>query len=381
MRIFSGILSFVALTGKNLSANLGRWFCGEALSFIVRPIQSGGKPRALQDVAGILGVRVACHRFGFGHGLLCGLTFTFLLGGNVFAAEQLGTLELLPHSTASSQGIFLGDVVTNKSGQPLPRIQLAPVPPVGRPMFYSRLQIGAMLTKAAPELSCTNWGGAERIKISRATRVVNDTMLKELLTETLQKESVKDRGDLELRFTRPWNPLVIPDDPVSIKITEMPSSGVSPNFICRFELLAGEEKVGTFQQPLSAKVWKEIYVARSNLTRGQPLRDADIGLERRDVLNNRDYLTAIPLDDPYVEFRENVQAGTQITARVLRLRAIIKRGRMVDAVAQDEALSVSAKAEALEDGVPGQMVRLRNVRSKKEFKGKVKDEQTVVVVF
>ena len=65
----------------------------------------------------------------------------------------------------------------------------------------------------------------------------------------------------------------------------------------------------------------------------------------------------------------------------MRLRAIIKRGRMVDAVAQDEALTISVRAEALEDGVPGQMVRLRNVRSKKEFKGKVKDEQTVVVVF
>ena len=153
------------------------------------------------------------------------------------------------------------------------------------------------------------------------------------------------------------------------------------SFICRFELIAGSDIVGSYQQPLGAKVWKEIFVARSNLTRGESLRDANVGLERRDVVNNRDYLTSLPLEDPYVEFRENIAAGSQITARALRLRAIIKRGRLVDAMARDEALSISVKAEALEDGVPGQIVRVRNIRSKREFKGKVQDEQTVVVAF
>jgi flagella basal body P-ring formation protein FlgA len=307
-------------------------------------------------------------------------TWPVLLSGSAFAAEHIG-LEMLPQAVTTSQGIFLSDVVTNSSEQALPRILLAPAPPVGRPMFYSRVQINSMLTKAAPEIACTNWGGAERIKISRATRVVNDTMLKELLTEAMQKESVKDRGELELRFTRPWNALIVPDDPISIKITEMPSSGVSANFICRFDLIAGEEKVGTFQQMLSSSVWREVYVAQSNLTRGTPLKDADVGLERRDVLNNRDYLTSLPVDNAYVEFGQNVAAGNQITARALRLKTIIKRGRVVDAVAQDDAMTISVRAETLEDGVPGQMVRLRNARSKKEFKGKVRDEQTVVVVF
>jgi flagella basal body P-ring formation protein FlgA len=195
---------------------------------------------------------------------------------------------------------------------------------------------------------------------------------------------VKERGELELRFNRPWNSLVVPDEALTLKIVELPSSGVSPSFVCRFELFAGQESVGTYQQPLGAKIakiWREIYVAQSNLLRGQSLRDADVALERRDIVNNRDYLVELPFENPYVEFRENLQAGRQVTARALRLRAIVKRGRLVDAMVQDEALTVSVKAEALEDGVPGQIVRVRNLRSKREFKGKVQDEQTVMVVF
>lgn len=299
---------------------------------------------------------------------------------SVFGAE-IGPLELLPVASVGSRGILLTDVITNKTDEPLPSIQLAPAPAIGRPAIFSRAQISVLLAKAAPDLVCSNWIGADRVKIIRATRVVNESVLKDLLTETLQREFVKDRGDLELRFNRPWTPLLAPDEALTIKVLEMPNSGVSPSFICRFEMSAGDQVVGTYQQPLGAKVWKDIFVARSNLTRGQSLRDAEIGLERRDIVNNRDYLTSLPLEDPYVEFRENVQAGTQITARTLRLRAIIKRGRLVDAIARDEALSISVKAEALEDGVPGQMVRVRNIRSKREFKGKVQDEQTVVVSF
>ena len=302
------------------------------------------------------------------------------LVSSVFGAESIGPLELLPTASAGSHGIFLSDVV-NKSEQPLPHIQLAPAPQIGRPIFLTRAHISTLLTKAAPDLTFTNWSGADRIRVIRATRLVNEAVLKELLTETLQRDFVKDRGDLELRFNRPWTSLVAPDEPLSLKVLEMPTSGVSPSFICRFELIAGADVVGSYQQPLGAKVWKEIFVARSNLTRGQSLRDAEVGLERRDIVNNRDYLTSLPLEDPYVEFRENVPAGTQITARTLRLRAIIKRGRLIDAIARDEALSISVKAEALEDGVPGQIVRVRNIRSKREFKGKVQDEQTVVVAF
>jgi flagella basal body P-ring formation protein FlgA len=309
------------------------------------------------------------------------LSFLLALVSSVFGAESIGPLELLPAASVGSSGIQLEDLVTNRTDQPLPRVQLAPAPPIGRPLFFSRAQIGALLAKAAPDLVCSNWIGADRIKVARATRVVNELLLKDLLTEALQRDFVKDRGDLEIRFNRPWSALVVPDEPLSVKITEIPNSGVSPSFICRFELIAGDQVVGTYQQPMGAKIWKEIYVAQSNLTRGQALREAEVGLEKRDIVNNRDYLTSLPLEDAYVEFRENVPAGTQVSARHLRLRSIIKRGRLVDAIAKDDALTISVKAEALEDGVPGQMVRVRNIRSKREFKGKVQDEQTVVVVF
>lgn len=295
------------------------------------------------------------------------------------AAENIGPIELVPIATSGTRGILLSDLARN--GQGLPRVVLAPAPAVGRPLVFSRAQIVELLGRKAPDLQVTNWLGAERVRIVRATRTVDEAQIKDLLTAALQADTVKERGELELRIARPWNSLTVPDDTIGVRVVEIPSSGVSVNFICRFDLLVGGETVGTFHQPLQARIWKEIYVARSGLTRGQLVRDADLVLERRDVLSVRDFLTQIPANDPNVELRENVQAGAPLTARVMRLRAVIKRGRMVDALLQDDAMTISVRAEALEDGVPGQYVRLRNVRSKREFKGKVQDEQTVTVAF
>lgn len=296
------------------------------------------------------------------------------------AVEQI-SLQLLPQASVGSRGVFLEDLVVNDAQNPAPKIELGPAPQIGRPFVISRYQIGELLQQKAPELVCTNWTGADRVRVIRATRILDEATVKQMLTAALQEEVVKERGELELRMTRPWTAVALPDEPLSVKVLELPVMGVTSSFICRFEVFAGGESVGVHQQSFQARIWREIYVAGSNLIRGTLVRDANVTMERRDLLTNRDVLTSIPLDDPYLEMRENVPAGAPLSARMFRLRAIIKRGRLVDALVQNDALSISVKAEALEDGVPGQVVRLRNLRSRREFKGKVQDEQTVAVVF
>ena len=52
---------------------------------------------------------------------------------------------------------------------------------------------------------------------------------------------------------------------------------------------------------------------------------------------------------------------------------------MLDAQIQSGPLTILVKVEALEDGLPGQTVRVRNIKSRREFRGKVKDEETIAV--
>ena len=57
----------------------------------------------------------------------------------------------------------------------------------------------------------------------------------------------------------------------------------------------------------------------------------------------------------------------------------MQRGQLVDGLVRDGTLNISLKVEVLADGLPGQTVRVRNPKTKREFHAKVQDEQTVVI--
>lgn len=200
-----------------------------------------------------------------------------------------------------------------------------------------------------------------------------------LLTSTLQQDYVKDKGELELHVTEPWTSRNVPNKPLTINIIEMPTLGVTPSFIVRFELLSGGESLGSWQLPVQAHVWREVWVARSVLQRGDSIAGADIARARRDMLTIHEPLADFSSGDPALELAEPVAAGAPLLARYIVLRPVIHRGQTVNALVEDGALSVVMKVEALEDGAPGQIVRARNPQSLRDIRGKVLNDQTLLV--
>jgi flagellar basal body P-ring formation protein FlgA len=210
-------------------------------------------------------------------------------------------------------------------------------------------------------------------------RELVETEIKELLTAVLQREHVQDKGELELRFTRPWKTVSVPDEPITLKVLELPTSGVTPNFIVRFELSTASRLIGTYQVPVAAQVWREIWVARSPLTRGESLGSCDRTRERRDVLALRETLVSDIADPAQWRLAENLAAGAPLYESSVKLRALVHRGQVALAMVRNETMTVSLKVEVLEDGALGQQVRVRNIQSRREFRGKVEDETTILV--
>ena len=156
------------------------------------------------------------------------------------------------HLRATTQvdaaGIYFDQLVAPAS-VPIPpgHIRLAPAPSAGQTVTFNRAQINELIQQHAPELATTNWTGAAQIKVTRRTRALDEAEIKTFLTTTLQRDFVKEKGELELRFMRPWNPVTVVDEPLTLKVLDLPAAGVTPNFIVRFELVAGMENVGNWQ--------------------------------------------------------------------------------------------------------------------------------------
>lgn len=292
-------------------------------------------------------------------------------------AVEPPSLELAPVAQVTGDGVFLSEII--KSPNPLPTVRLCDAPALGAALDLSRSQINDFLALKAPDLAMTNWTGANSIHISRRTRTLNDADIVNLLTATLQRNYVEDKGTLELEMTRPWASPVVPDEPLTVKMLELPAGGVTRSFIARFQLCTATEIVGTWDVSLQAHIWRQVWVAHADLQRGELLADADVIQDRRDVLEAYEPLADFTPGDTTLELTESVPANHLLYARDLKLRSVIHRGEVADAVIQDGALNITAKVEALEDGAPGQIIRARNLASQRNLTGKVLDDHTIEI--
>lgn len=307
--------------------------------------------------------------------LRSGLTLATLLP----LVGQTASLSLLPGASVTGDGVFLEQLLSTDDTVALPHLRVADAPAVGQSLVLTRDQVTALLQKSAPELAATNWLGSAQVRVTRRTRSLGESELKELLTDALQREHIRQRGELELVITRAWTAATIPDESFTLKLLDLPTSGVGANMILRFELRGARETFGTWSVITQARVWREVLVTARPLKRGQLLSDTDVVRERRDLLLSREALDALPRVETGLELIENVSAGVPLTARSFRVRPLVFRGQTLEALVQDGALQISTKVEVLEDGLPGQFVRVRNPQSRREFRGKVQNENTILV--
>ena len=216
--------------------------------------------------------------------------------------------------------------------------------------------------------------------VAATNTALDEAAVTKLLTAVLQEQFTGANGELNLRFTRPWVTQNAPAGPLTLKILEMPTSGVTSAFLVRFEIFtASGASLGNWQMPIQAHLWREIHVARSMLKPGELVAAADIALERRDVLALRAPLAEFAEGGASLEIAESVPAGSPLFARSVKMRPVVRRGEMTNARLEEGALSVTMKVQALEDGTPGQIIRLRNLQSARDFSGKVLNEKTVLV--
>src|SRR5581483_9746971 len=294
------------------------------------------------------------------------------------ATNAVASFKLRANLQVDGEGIFLSQIL--EPGSDAPHLRLCDSPAFGKLITLKRPDIITLSSSAGFDSALTNWTGPDMIRISRRVRALAEKELLELITASLQQHYVKDLGQLELHAARPWSPVSVPDEPFTIQISDLPTSGVSSAFIVRFDLqTAWREQLGSWQLPLQAKVWREVWVARSDVKRSESVHGADLVRERRDMLLFHEPFAELSSDDSSLEFVESLQPGAPLLARLVKPRSIVHRGQSLAAIVRDGALMITLKVEALEDGSAGQLIRVRNPLSRRDLHAKVVDEANVQV--
>ncbi len=321
--------------------------------------------------------------------LLAGLftcTIHYNLSAGLLEEETSSKSIRLPlhlHSDAKvdPSGVFLDQIMSSADpSQKLPHIRLFDTPQFNDPITFGRQQISNALARMKHHLAFAPMAGAETVAVERRSRLLSERELGNLLINELQADYAEEGAQIEIEFNRPWEPVRVPDEIFDIRISNLPSSGLAPYLIVRFDLTSGDETIGRWQVSLRIQVMKEIWVSNGPIARGSLISQYDFKKERKDILRIRDTLD-LKFDEntPDFEAAQGIAKGTPVTNRHLKLRPLVKKGDLVEALVRNGSIRVNMKAEALENGINGQIIRLRNPHTRQYLRGRVTGDQTVTI--
>ena len=151
-------------------------------------------------------------------------------------------------------------------------------------------------------------------------------------------------------------------------------------FLAPGSRMAGNSTVGvrcggpvtwTLYVPVQIVVQGEVLVLTQSLPRGTLLDTSYLRLERHDVGRlTSGYLVNMEAAHNMV-LRRPLQAGTVLTPSMVEPPRLVQRGQRVILLAQTPSVTVRVEGEALNNGVRGDRVRVRNLSSRRVVEGVV----------
>lgn len=142
--------------------------------------------------------------------------------------------------------------------------------------------------------------------------------------------------------------------------------------LLRVRLMAtcGDARTPAQDYLLRATLSAEVLVLTQPLAAGQPVGEADLQLQRRDISQIPDALSTL---EAGMAARSSLRAGQVLQKRLLVAALIVRRGDTLRILASRNGVSVEASGEALESGARQAVIRVRNAGTGRVIQARVLD--------
>lgn len=279
---------------------------------------------------------------------------------------------LKSEAVVSGDNIRLNDIIELKEGKPIPDFSIHPSPNIGEPIHWHRSKVYELVNELFPGFLQPVGLGAQWVKIRKESRSLESDELLELINQSISQHLGEINGHLEVSLARGWRPVEVPMNAINIELINPESIQLASIIVVKFHITDQVNKLGPYYVQLRCRCLTEVLMGHEGIQRGSKLTPDVVRWVTQDVLSLRNPLTRDNFDpeDPYQTVR-SIREGSPILLRDVRRQPLILRRDVVTAILDNGALQISVKALAEEEGYKGDIIRVTNLRSNKEFYARV----------
>jgi flagellar basal body P-ring formation protein FlgA len=298
-----------------------------------------------------------------------------------------GTVIILrPTAMVEGQEILLGDLAEIQPAHDphvpkLLKIKIANAPLPGQSRWIHGEEIKQHLKQFGLSEEGFTLRGAATVKVSRRATVVSASRINEAVKDFIRRKAPWHSNQLKIRRLTYHEALTIPAGKVRLVVSPPLHTDWLGPVPFSVQVLVDGRAVSRITAPATIEVWSNVVLAAKPLGKYQPIDADDIKVEKA----NLSRMPANAILDPNMVLgrrtNRNIAANCVLRSDQVEMPPVVKRGDVVQMVAESSLLRVEARGVVRENGAVGDRIQVMNLSSKKIIYAQVKDGQTVEVHF
>jgi flagella basal body P-ring formation protein FlgA len=313
-------------------------------------------------------------------GLLCGAIFSAGAQSKLAAKTEI-RIQGRADVVVTEPSVKLGDIATIESALTgddqamieLRKIVIAQAPRAGESVTVQGISVLERLRDSGVQLQSLFYAFPREIKVTRAFREVHEDELQKALLAYLS-ENYKS---VEVKHLVKEKTVKIPADSFGVKVVDV--RPVAPgHYDVNFTSIAGSEPA-RFQMRALGDEWRLMPVAAKSLRKGDTIAAGDVRMNKvNGTLIGRDNLEQLG-DIVGRTMMRDLGEGEMFNALAVAIPPVVTSGSRVTIVYKRGRLEATAMGVAVESGINGQEIKIRNEASKKIVTARVKQPGVVEV--
>lgn len=315
------------------------------------------------------------------------LAATASLGMAASEQSTSARLTISNNTTVQRSTIYLGDVARIQAGAPelttrLARVPLGSAPAAGQRRRIPLSHIERSLTRSGFDVGELDITSPEAIIIARAASTITKEQLEKIAANYLRKRLANAQARITVRAVRGARGIDLPKgQPVRYSAHATDPLDIRRPVPVKITFHRNNRVVRSTWVTVDLSVMTPVLVAVRPIARYQPISATDIRVEEREIAGIPSGILIDPSQAIGKRAVRMIPAGTPLVERLVDLPALIRRGDIVQIIAEQGPLRIIARGEARRNGRRGERIPVRNLDSRKQIMARVVDAQTVHVEF
>lgn len=315
-----------------------------------------------------------------------GMALCILLATAVTAFAEPLQLTLPPKATVDGDNLVLGRIAEIRGGEggqaeTVGRIDLGRAPLPGQSLVLHRYQIETRLKQNGIDPTQCRIIDAGPVKVIRNHSGVSDAQIRDAVEGFIRDHAPWHSDQMKIRPIGYTQSHMLPPGEASIQVTAPKHTDWLGAVPFQVRLLVDGHMAKRTSVSAYIEVWQEVVLAARPLGRNQPITREDLQIERMNMA--RVPANALLRLDQAIGRRANRAIAVNSILRVdqVDLPPVVRKGDVVQVLAESGRLKITTQAVAQENGGLGQRIQVMNLASKKNVHARIIDAQTVKVEF